>query len=465
LKLGALKLGPALGVFLIAQALYFATASGWPWRVPDEYEVYFQTESLVERGSLAIPQLKAREKELFFGEHGRDGQLYAPYGPFVAYCAAPFYLLARLVTDVGDERAGLTTLAAATAGALAVAGFFRAARRRTNEKDALLLSLALALSVLWPYSKSFFSEAFSAAALIWAWVLCEEERLPSAVALIALACLLKATNVFFALPLALARPERWRLLLGVVAAGLVHMQWNSHRFGDFRDFGYNWGEFIRGTPRPFGGSFFRGLTVLLLSPGKSIFIWAPCVLLALPHLRKEKPIALTALVGLVVFSVYMWPEGGYCHGPRHLVPLLPLLLLPAAHGSSRRALVPLIILGAAMNALAASTSYLEDQALGDPPTRDVYYVIDETVPDGLPRNVYRLGYLPQVSLPATLLSSPVTSTPQAGVGLDLFCRHARGWVRFLPLGLGIVSLALGLLTLRSPLLRKENAAILPARDP
>ncbi len=458
-----MKLGPALGVFLMAQALYFATASGWPWRSPDEYEVYLQTESLVDQGTLAIPQLKGREKEFFFGKPGRDGQLYAPYGPFVAYCAAPFYLLARLVTSQGNERAGLTTLAAATAGALAVAGFFRAARRRTTEKDALLLSLALALSVLWPYSKSFFSEAFSAAALTWTWVLCEEEQLPSAIALITLACLLKATNVFFALPLALARPERWRLLLGVVAAGLVHMQWNSHRFGDFRDFGYNWGETIHGTPRPFGGSLLRGLTVLLLSPGKSIFIWAPCVLLALPHYKKEKPIALAALVSLVVFSIYIWPEGGYCHGPRHLVPLLPLLLLPAAHGFPRRALIPLVIAGAAMNALAASTSYLEDQAMGDPPTHDVYYVIDETVPDGLPRNVYRLGYLPQVSLPVTLASAPVT--PRSGLGLDLFCRHATGWVRFLPLGLGLVSLALGLVTLRTPLLSRENAAILPARDP
>ncbi len=250
----------------------------------------------------------------------------------------------------------------------------------------------------------------------------------------------------------------------MVAAGLVHMQWNSHRFEDWKDFGYNWKEKIpRGEPRPFGGSPLRGLAVLLASPGKSIFVWAPCLLVAIPHLKKERAIATVGLAGLAIFSVYMYPEGGYCHGPRHVVPIVPLLLLPAAHGYARRVLVPLAIAGALMNGLAASTSYLEDQALGTDTAhpREVYYTIDETVPEGLPQNVYRLGYLPQLSLPETLAASP--GTP--GTGLDLFCHHATGWVRFLPLGLALVSLALGLVTLRTPLLSRENAAILPARDP
>src|SRR5690349_20308094 len=130
-----------LAVFLLAQALYLATASGWPWRAPDEYEVYFQTESLVERGSLALPQLEGHGH---FGRRGLDKQIYAPYGPFVAYCAAPCYLVARALTTDPFARAGLTGLAAATAGALAVAGFFHAAAKKTKPREALLLSAALA---------------------------------------------------------------------------------------------------------------------------------------------------------------------------------------------------------------------------------------------------------------------------------------------------------------------------------
>src|SRR5581483_6419116 len=157
-----------LAVFLIAQALYLATASGWPWRAPDEFEVYFQTESLVERGSLAVPQLDGRKE--FFGRYGGPDRRtpYAPYGPGVAFLVAPFHVAARALTTEPYARAGLTSLASATAGALAVAGFFRAALRRAKLADALLLSAALATSVLWPYSKCLFSEAFSAAAFAWA---------------------------------------------------------------------------------------------------------------------------------------------------------------------------------------------------------------------------------------------------------------------------------------------------------
>jgi hypothetical protein len=451
-----------LAVFLAAQALYFATASGWVWRAPDEFEVYFQTRNLVEHGSLSVsvPELEAQPRT-FFGRVGKDEKTrYAPYGPLVAFLAVPHHLLARLVTTEPLALAGLTSLASATAGALAVAGFFRAARKRAkDERDALLLAGALAVSVLWPYAHSFFSESFSAAALVWALVFHDEKRVLACAALLAVACLIKATNVFFVLPFVLASERRHLLILGVVAAGLVHMQWNTHRFGSPFQFGYDWKEMIpRGEPRPFSLAYGpRGALALLASPGKSIFVWAPCLLLALPHLMKEKVALAAAATGLVAFSFYMYPEGGYCHGPRHLVPIVPLVLVAAAHGFSRRRLSILMMLGLVSVVLAVSVSYLEDQALGDPPTRFVYYAIDPAAPDGTPRNVYQLAYLPQVSLVRTLLGSP--GTP--GLGLDLFCHHVRRKVGLVPIALGALSLALAWLASRKTLLRTENAAILP----
>lgn len=448
-----------VAVFLVAQALYLATASGWPWRAPDEFETYFQTESLVTRGSLAVPQLEGRAE--FFGKKGLDGDLYAPYGPLLPFVLAPAHAAARAVTPDPWARAGLTCLVAATAGALAVAGFFRAASKRTTELNALLLSGALMTSVLWPYSKTLFSESFSAAAFIWTWVFLQEKRLAAASVLLGLACLLKSTNAVFALPLALASEHRVTLMLGVIGAGLVHMEWNTHRFGTPLELGYNWHETIVGKPQPFGGSLVRGLFVLLLSPGKSLFVWAPCLLLALPHMKKDREIAITGAVGLLVFAKYMFPEGGYCHGPRHLVPIVPLLLLPATHGFSRRALGVLAVLGAAMNGLAASVSYLEDQSLEAGFVRHVYYDWDTTVPDGQPRNVYRLAYCPQVSLVKTLLAS--TGAP--GTGPDFLFRHVRREVGRVPLTLGVASLIAGLLASRRPLLTDKNAAILPPRSP
>ncbi len=45
-----------LWLFLLFQALYALTSSGNAFRVPDEFEVYYQVEHLVDAGDLSIPQ-------------------------------------------------------------------------------------------------------------------------------------------------------------------------------------------------------------------------------------------------------------------------------------------------------------------------------------------------------------------------------------------------------------------------
>src|SRR5260370_24828270 len=90
-------------VFLFFQALYALTSSGNAFRVPDEFEVYFQTEHLVDAGNIAVPQALAIRQPvivngqvigtqpIFFGKIGTDGQPYAPYGPLAAYLAVPHH--------------------------------------------------------------------------------------------------------------------------------------------------------------------------------------------------------------------------------------------------------------------------------------------------------------------------------------------------------------------------------------
>src|SRR6476660_1799231 len=91
-------------LFAVFQALYALTSSGNVFRVPDEFEVYFQTEHLVDAASLAVPQTLAitqpvirngrvvGSQSMFFGEIGRNGRPYAPYGPLVAVLAVPHHL-------------------------------------------------------------------------------------------------------------------------------------------------------------------------------------------------------------------------------------------------------------------------------------------------------------------------------------------------------------------------------------
>ena len=112
-----------------------ADASGNAFRIPDEFEVYFQAEHLVDAGDLCRAagngdphgtrdrqraSCAFRTQSMFFGKVGVDGKPYAPYGPLVAVLAVPHHLgrpaLASMMRDpasaaragagVGDFRRG-----------------------------------------------------------------------------------------------------------------------------------------------------------------------------------------------------------------------------------------------------------------------------------------------------------------------------------------------------------------------
>ncbi len=438
---------PALYVFLFFQGLYALTASGNTFRIPDEFEVYFQAEHLVDAGDLSVPQTLAMRPPIFFGKFGRDGKPYAPYGPLAAILALPHHVAGRAIAwAAGVPRlpppggipwlflvAGLTSLAASTAAALAVAGFYRAAvALGADARRALILSLLLGgATCLWTYGTTFYSEAFVAAALVWAAAaLLEARRTPAtgsnrialAACLLAIAGLTKVTALVFApgfvigvLAHRTVTPRQRLQAAAVVAAGAgvalaLHLGWNALRFGDPFEVGYNWAETIPVAPfRPFAiEDLPRGLAVLLLSPGKSLLLWAPALALALVRFRRlwqtERGLAAGLLaslaISLVFYGMYLFPEGGYAHGPRHLVPLVPLLLLPAASPAapapSRRSVVVGGAIGATLALLSVSVSYLEDQAIG--PARGgaaatAYYELIEPAP-GRAQNRYVLSYVP-----------------------------------------------------------------------
>jgi hypothetical protein len=483
-------------LFAVFQALYALTSSGNVFRVPDEFEVYFQAEHLVDAGSLAVPQTLAitqpvvrngrvvGSQSMFFGEIGRNGRAYAPYGPLVAVLAIPHHFLGRLVASAAEIPrhqlpggiawlvvvGGITMLATATAGALTIAGFHRAALAMgAQPAEALAVSLMLGCATaLWPYSTSFFSEAWQAAAFVWAAALLLEARTSGRAAAVAVACVLvtaagltKATSLVFAPAFVLAalvdrrvRPaarNRSALALGaaIIAAAGLHLAWNVYRFGRPFDFGYDWSETIPQLPaRAFLTSDIpRGLAVLLLSPGKSIVVWAPPIVVAalgVPRLwRSDKATATGILVawisGLLCYAAYLFPEGGYCHGPRNLVPILPLLFLPAIcvvdrpSAPVRFLAVACVAVGFAVSLTATAVSYLEDQSLGGDLTagaRTVYY---ERIapPPGRAWNRYRLAYLPFVT---TIADRGWFSTPTLGQGPDYFPLHLLQARRQLPEG-------------------------------
>lgn len=474
-------------LFVFFQALYALTSSGNAFRVPDEFEVYFQVEHLADAGDLSVPQTLAIRsgggQSIFFGKVGRDGKPYAPYGPLAAFLALPHHLIGRAIASLaGVPRSalpaglawvflvgGITMTAAATAAALAVAGFHRAALAlETPPRTAFLLAMLLGgATVLWPYGTSFYSEAWQAAAFIWAAAFLLEARRDSVRArtlviaaslLLAICGLTKVTSLVFAPGFVIAalcdRSQSLRarivvaiaLSAGIALATCGHVAWNLYRFGQLFDFGYDWAETIpQLPPRAFlPGDVPRGLAVLLLSPGKSVLLWAPALLLALVRAKRfarREPaaaigIATAAGVGLVFYAAYLFPEGAYSHGPRNLVPIIPLMLLPAGGSDSRWTAAPLLacaLAGFMMAALAVSVSFLEDQGLGGDlgsGARTVYYERITPAP-GRVWNRYRLDYVPFVSAVGT---PGWLHAARLGEGPDFFPLHLLQARRQLPNG-------------------------------
>src|SRR5262245_21982784 len=419
--------------------------------MPDEYSTYYQVEHLVDAGDLSVPQTIARNQ--FFGKVGVDGKPYAPYGPLTAFLALPHHLAGRALARVaGIPRSnedvwifvvsGITMLTTSTAAALAVVGFYRAALLLgAPAANAWLLSLMLGgASVLWTYGTNLYSEAWQAAAFIWAAVFLLRRQVGIAAVLIAVAGPTKFTRIVFTPAFVLAvlvdrstpLNARFRaaivLCASVAFALAVHAGWNAYRFGSPFDFGYNWNETVPQLPPRMllPSDLPRGLAVLLLSPGKSLLLWAPVLWLAIVRFSKSPlPIRVGTLValacGLMFFGTYIYPEGGYSFGPRQLVPIVPLLLLPAATPDEplgRATVVACAAIGAFMALLSVSISYLQDQSLGRDFSQTNYFE-RVTPPPGRAWTRYRLDYIPFVR---TITSNEWPRGP-VGQGVDFFPLH------------------------------------------
>jgi len=410
-----------LWVFAAFQFFYLLTSTGRV-RTPDEYNTLYTTESLVLRGSTAVPQ--AVELHNFYGRYDVHGLPRAAYPPGQALLCAPWYavgqyVLARL-PGVPAEDADLVVafaacLSSATFSALTVAFFFLLLMGIGIGAPAGLFAAAL-LGVgtpIFAYSGWLFSEPISAAIFMGvAWLLFGGGREPISLrkALVAglilgLATMVRPTDglaipVFAAAVLVregkAALRSAFVLCVALCAAAavgvgilLIH---NAVLFGSPFQFGYP--AAAEGAKRlnTFETPLWKGLYGFLFSPGKSVFLFAPPVILALAGWRRlwkmERGAATVAmalpLVYLFFYARYTQWEGGYCVGPRYLVPSIALLclglgpMLEAGGARVKQMAGVLLVLGAMVQCVSLATSFMEDQV-----PRGHYYDANWT---------YRLGY-------------------------------------------------------------------------
>ena len=206
-----------------------------------------------------------------------------------------------------------------------------------NRQISILLTLMLGFATqIWVYSKIGMEPVMTFLLLLSVYFVHRSSRLDWLLGGCFLGfTILSKMNGIMAVPILLAyayfiSPRDWRRMLLIVAPSTAGLLTSN-----------GGGAFLVGLLLvPFSTiniPFYEGLYAFLLSPGKSIFLFNPPIVLAFFALRRfrlahkaEFALWLTALaVFLGFFSLIWFGSGDDVWGPRYMTEILPIVILPA----------------------------------------------------------------------------------------------------------------------------------------
>ena len=342
-------------VLVATLAVYALTTGGSMATDVMSYEV---TRAMVEQRSVAMSG-----KVLNLDAHrGVDGRYYSPYGLAHPLYSVPFYLAGRFAEvqlgfGVGRSEAvrkAAFVMGSAVAAALTVwITFLFAFRLSGHGRASVTVAFALAFgTLLWPYAKYGFNAPLAtltvAGGVYATWTAMRTGR--DGLLVVAGACFGAAMLVRFELALAAIVAGLWaaaelqlaprRVLrvfmlmaapFGVAVA--VMLAYNAARFGNIWDSGY-----LRDAGATFNTSdrVWEGFAGLLVSPGRSFFLYSPVALAGVVALagwfkRDRSTALLLSGVPITLFAFYaslLYWDADRSYGPRYLLPLLPFVVLP-----------------------------------------------------------------------------------------------------------------------------------------
>jgi hypothetical protein len=339
----AIRLGGVVALFLLLVGQAQVT-------VLDGNSMLAVAQSIVHHASLAVPA--------DLGVPGHDGEThYSKYGLLLPLLSIIPVLVAQPIGALTGrvdlvEAAAAASIMPLVGGALAAALFVLGRRLGAPRAAAALVGSGIVLGTyLLPYGRDFFTEPLVALGLV---VMVERAlagRELQAGAALALAVLARPQSAAFA-PLLLcfvlfARgggiAAVVRTLPPLVLVAIVTVAYNLYRFHDALQFGYK----LPVDPG-FTTPLLEGAGGLLLSPEKSVVLFAPAIVLvpfALVALWRRRPALVVLLVALFaatfVLAATWWSwEGGWSWGPRLLIPGVAVVLVTLAPwiGASTRRL-------------------------------------------------------------------------------------------------------------------------------
>ena len=408
----------AVGLFSLAFVAYAWFFNGGGWNQNAHFDL---TRALVERQTFHIDGYRVNTGDISWSSASGEWHAYSNKPPGLPFLAAvPYaglYALERAVgLSLDDWQVMtanvyiLTLIFCAAAGALIAVVLYRYARLRiaAPPRMALLLALTAAFgTIVFPYATMFFSVVPAALFLLLAFVWLDERPLIAGVCA-GIAGMCYYPCILAAVVLALgavvrSRPNALRFIAGGIPFGLLLGWYHTVCFGapwrtSLEDAAGNF------TERGLFLGLFRihpttdALWGLLMSEYRGLFFVSPVMLMAFAGavvmirrrvMRRELTmIAAIATIFVVLMASFKGWEGGASFGPRHILPMLPLLAIPIAFLQGRvlaGIAVALLVVSASMQFVATAVDPLPSGGILQPMRR--YY---------LP--VFRTGEIPPDTL-------------------------------------------------------------------
>lgn len=490
-----MTLAPRIALVVLCTALYLLSSPG---RIlfPDDEIVFQTTRSLYERGDLAIAgipkrtgELKGRPDGSFGWAPGADGKRYGFFGHGLSVAALPLYGVGKLATRHAPQTwrhairsntyflhrrsrvedwprmlVSLTNCLVTALAALVLAEWIVALGY--TRRIALGTGLAYALGTsAWAYSGTFLSEPLSALMLLigalgvsrflalrrseaararaWLWV---------GAAVVGLSLHTHVLNVV-AIPAylvwvagALRRDGDWpeqrktlavALGLGALAIAALGVS-QAVRYGSPWETGRydHYSHFV--VPSD-------GLLAMVVGPGRSIFIYSPALLVALPGVRallaRHRDVAI--FIAVMVLGRWLFVAarsdwwGGWAIGPRYLLPLVPFMLVPLAEVFARvgRAATGIkAALGLALLACAGLSAHLASRSIFE-------HMVKVSNLDGPMKYIDASHWLPSASPIVGFVSLPLDTLSYGAVKLAQHGHAGLQWVFAAIAGAAVVAAA------------------------